>query len=64
MISKDVTFDETRMRIKLKDLETLEPQTSVEETQFEAELPNNEKEDVEDQTPNIRFKWKSIDSGP
>ena len=49
MISKDVTFDETRLWMKCKDLETLVPETMVEETQFEVELPNEEKDDVEDE---------------
>jgi len=29
MINRDVTFDETRMGMKCKDLETLEPKTRV-----------------------------------
>ena len=49
LISKDVTFDETRMGMKCKDLETLVPETMVEETQFEVELPNEEKDDAEDE---------------
>ena len=48
-ISRDVTFDETGMGMKCKDLETLVPETRVEETQFEVELPNEEKYDVEDE---------------
>jgi len=49
LISRDVTFDETRMGMKCKDLETLVPETMVEETQFEVELPNEEKDDVKDE---------------
>jgi len=49
LISRDVTFDETCMGMKYKDLETLVPETMVEETQFELELPNEEKDDVEDE---------------
>ena len=49
LIGRDVTFDETRMVMKCKDLETLVPETRVEETQFEAELPNEEKDNVEDE---------------
>jgi len=49
LISRDVTFDETCMGMKFKDLETLVPETMVEETQFEVELPNEEKYDVEDE---------------
>jgi len=45
LISRDVTFDETRMGMKCKDLETLVPETRVEETQFEAELPSEEEDD-------------------
>ncbi|KEH41388.1 hypothetical protein MTR_1g050415 [Medicago truncatula] len=37
------------MGIKCKDLETLVPETMVEKTQFEVELPNEEDEDVEDE---------------
>jgi len=48
LISRDVIFDENRMGMKCKDLETLVPETIVEETQFEVELPNEEKDDVED----------------
>jgi len=40
LISMDVTFDETHVGIKCKYLKTLVPETSVEETQFEVELPN------------------------
>ena len=32
LISRDVTFDETRMEMKCKNLETLVPETRVEET--------------------------------
>jgi len=47
LISRDVTFDETHMGMKYKDLETLVPETKVEETQFEVELPSEEEDDVE-----------------
>jgi hypothetical protein len=43
MINMDATFDETRMWMKCKDLYTLEPETRVEETQFEVQLTNEEK---------------------
>jgi len=51
VISSDVSFDETQMRMKCKDMVTLVPKTRVEETQFEAELPIEEKENAEEQTP-------------
>ena len=49
MISRDVTFDETCMGMKCKDIETLVQETRVEEPQFEVELPSEEEGDVEDE---------------
>jgi len=48
-IIRDVTYDETRMGMKCKDPENLVPETIVEETQFVVGLPNEEKDDVEDE---------------
>ncbi|MCI50088.1 hypothetical protein A2U01_0071332, partial [Trifolium medium] len=48
IISRDVTFDETRMGMKCKDLEE-RPETGVENIQFEVEPSTDEKEE-EDQT--------------
>src|SRR4030066_2590178 len=39
IISRDVTFDETRMGMKCKDSDIVVPEKVVEETQFEVELP-------------------------
>ena len=50
VINMDVAFDEIRMGMKCKDLETLEPGTRVDETKFEVQLPNEEKKYVEDRT--------------
>jgi ATP-binding cassette subfamily B (MDR/TAP) protein 1 len=43
IISRDVTFDETRMGMKCKDLEE-RPETGVEEIQFEVEPSTDERE--------------------
>ncbi|KAK2414734.1 secreted RxLR effector protein [Trifolium repens] len=48
IISRDVTFDETRMGMKCKDLEE-RPETGVEEIQFEVE-PSTDEREKEDQT--------------
>ncbi|KAK2447548.1 secreted RxLR effector protein [Trifolium repens] len=48
IISRDVTFDETRMGMKCKDLET-RPETGVERIQLEVEPPTDEGEE-ENQT--------------
>jgi len=53
LISRDVTFYETHMGMKCKDLETLIPKTSVEETQVEVEFPNEEKDDMEDEASTL-----------
>ncbi|MCI83727.1 hypothetical protein A2U01_0105003, partial [Trifolium medium] len=43
IISKDVTFDETQMGMKCKDLEK-RPETGVEKIQFEVEPSTDERE--------------------
>ncbi|KAK2414224.1 cysteine-rich RECEPTOR kinase [Trifolium repens] len=48
IISRDVTFDETRMGMKCKDLEE-RPETEVEKIQFEVE-PSTDEREKEDQT--------------
>ncbi|WJX64387.1 hypothetical protein P8452_49170 [Trifolium repens] len=48
IISRDVTFDETRMGMKCKDLEE-RPETGVEKIQFEVE-PSTDEREKEDQT--------------
>lgn len=49
IISRDVTFDETRMGMKCKDLDT-SSETGVEKIQFEVE-PTTDEREGEDQTP-------------
>src|SRR4030067_1462565 len=49
IISRDVTFDETRMGMKCKDSNIVVPEKGVEEHQFEVELPEEEDVDVDDQ---------------
>ena len=49
IISRDVTFDETRMGMKCKDIEE-SSETGVQKIQFEVELTTDEREG-EDQTP-------------
>ncbi|MCI68395.1 hypothetical protein A2U01_0089656, partial [Trifolium medium] len=48
IISKDVTFDETRMRMKCKDMEE-RPETGGEKIQFEVE-PSTDEREQEDET--------------
>ncbi|MCI45797.1 hypothetical protein A2U01_0067036, partial [Trifolium medium] len=48
IISRNVTFDETQMGMKCKDLEEI-PETGVEKIQFEVEPSTDEREE-EDQT--------------
>ncbi|WJX42094.1 hypothetical protein P8452_29365 [Trifolium repens] len=49
IISRDVTFDETRMGMKCKDLET-RPETGVERIQLEVEPSTDEREEEEEET--------------
>src|SRR4030065_63381 len=49
IISRDITFDETRMGMKCKDSDIVVPKKAMEETQFEVELPEEEDVDVDDQ---------------
>lgn len=39
IINKDVTFDESRIRMKCKHLEVKESETMVQKTRFEVEVP-------------------------
>src|SRR4030065_1271202 len=54
IISRDITFDETRMGMKCKDSDIVVPETRVEETQIEVELPEEEGVDVDDEISTSR----------
>lgn len=47
IISKNLSFIETCMRMKCRDLEVTESETMVKETRFEMVVPTNETKDNE-----------------